>query len=204
MPVRKPFAFRPSVADELEDRLVLSRVGLASPAVAPGHLAPTSTQARASRQLDDAFSTFVEEFTLAVNNDLVMPVLNGSATSAGNLPLFNEQIAQELTTLERGALKAAGHVPAGSPVVSQVRQSIIDPGPNGLRGRLNALTTSTVAMGASIPAYENVAIQEIRQTSTRVKQEILASLSSPSTAPPGPASLQSPTIADNGGRRHSR
>jgi hypothetical protein len=186
--MRKSIAFRPSDVDALEDRLVLSRVSVA-PSAAVAHHATATPQEKATAKVREAFSTFDQNLTQAVNNDLALPLMTGSGTAMGNAPLYNEQIGQDLTTLERSVLKAPGHLAAGAPAVSQVRQLILGSGEYSLRTRLNALTMSTLVMGSSLTSYLSVAVEETQQTFTKVNQEILASLSS--TAPAQTASTSS-------------
>jgi hypothetical protein len=193
--MRKSFAFRTSVAETLEVRLVMSRLGVATHVGAPGHPAPATPQAKATSKVTEAFSNFAQDFTLAVNNDLELPVMMGTGTSSGNAPLFMEQLGQDLTTLERSVLKAPGHVPAGAPLVSQVRELIIGPGANSLMSRLTGLTTSSLAMGSSLASYENVALEEARQTYARVNKDVVASLQPSPSAVPAQSASSVPTQA---------
>ena len=59
--------------------------------------------------MSDAYSIFVTNFTEAVNVDLYAPNVTGIAN---NLPMFTQQLQQELTTLEQSVVKSLGHQPA--------------------------------------------------------------------------------------------
>ena len=116
--MRKTSAFRPLVIDWLEDRVVLSH---ATAAAAAHPRTPLTAQQIASDQVSNAYSTFVTNFTEAVNIDLYAPNVSGYGANAA---FFSQQLGQELSTLTKSVVKSLGSVPAGSPAVTQVRQAI--------------------------------------------------------------------------------
>ena len=171
--MRKRSAFRPLVMDQLEDRVVLSHVGK------PKTAAPPSAQTLATDKVSNAYSNFVTNFTEAVNVDLYAPSVTGYASNA---PMFTQQLGQELSTLTQTVVKSLGHEPAGTPVVTQVRQAINGSSSNSLRNRLTALTLSSLEVGSAISSYEGDAVNTIQQNFLRVKKDVLASLPATTTA----------------------
>jgi hypothetical protein len=162
----------------LEDRLVPSHVGVAPKAAAVHQRAPLSAQATAGKQVSNAYSTFVTNFSQAVNVDLYAPSVSGYGS---NSAFFSQQLGQELNTLTKSVLKSLGSQPAGSPAVAQVRQAIQGSSSTSLRSRLGALTLASLQVGSAISAYESTAIGEIQQNYTRVKKDVLAALPASTT-----------------------
>ena len=117
--MRKTSAFRPLVMDWLEDRLVLSHVSVASKA-AVHERAPLSAQQIAADHVSNAYSTFVTNFTEAVNVDLYAPSVSGAM---GNETFFSQQLLArvEQSHEERGQV-------AGLPACRRTRGH---PGPPG-------------------------------------------------------------------------
>jgi hypothetical protein len=165
--MRKPSAFCALAVEALEDRLVLSQVGTPS---------PVTPREQMTAKVNAAYTTFVQNFGTAVNNDLYLPSVGGSMGS--NAPLLSQQLGQDLTTLERRVLKTLGPGSAGSPTAAKVRQSILGSSKDSLRSKLGTLTMSSMQVGSSISGYESAAMQEIRQNFLHVDQQILASLGS--------------------------
>ena len=175
----RPSMVRRLLVETLEDRVVQSQLGALSNATAP-----LDTPARTTARVSGAYKAFVQSFDNAINVDLYMPSMTGSGGS--NTPFFSQQLGESLTTLDRNVVKAIGHVPAGSPAAVQIRKSILGPGADSLRSRLSALTMASAGLGSSITAYQNAALQEIRQNFVHVNQQILASppASTPSRTAP--------------------
>jgi hypothetical protein len=171
--MRKTSAFRPLVMDWLEDRLVLSHVGVASKAAATHQRAPLSAQQIATDKVSNAYSVFVTNFTEAVNVDLYAPSVSGYA---GNAAFFSQQLGQELGTLSKSVVKSMGSQPAGSPAVKQVRLAINGPASTSLGNRLIALTQSSLEIGSAMSSYEGTAVEEIQQNYAKVKKDVLAAL----------------------------
>jgi hypothetical protein len=179
--MRKTSAFRPRVLDRLEDRLVLSHVSVAAKPAAVHQRAPASAQQLAANQVADAYSTFVTNFTEAVNVDLYAPSVSGAM---GNAAFFSQQLGQELTTLTTSVVnvvKSAGAQPAGSPAVTAIKQAINGSSSSSLRSRLSALTLSSLEVGSAISSFEGTAVQTIQQNYIHVKKDVLADLPAPTT-----------------------
>lgn len=175
--MRKHSAFRPLVMDTLEDRVLLSPVGMTAKATARHH-ASLSPQNVATDKLMVAYNDFITDFNIGFNNDIQEPESNGSPPDSTD---FSKLFEEELKALGNGAVKSLGTQPAGAAVVTEVRQAINSPAPTSLKTQMADLTVSGLDSGAVLTSYQSRALTVIQQNYTVVKQEVLAAVPSSTT-----------------------
>jgi hypothetical protein len=106
--MRKP-TFRPSVSDVLEDRVVLSHVGLvhigqAHPSASSAHVLKTATLNDVNRKIDSAFTQFTKEY----NKELTQVGRTGSQAK------FTRDFGVSVQKLRTALDKQAVRIPGGA------------------------------------------------------------------------------------------
>jgi hypothetical protein len=165
--------FRPWRLEVLESRAVPAQAGAGLPTLLDQVIAlPPSL--RQSAPVQQAFSTFLQNYTHAVESVLFAPGPGGTINPAGNLSAFDAAVRTALVQLSTDLTNALNNSPAGSSLVSGVQQSILGNGPNSLQSRLLALSTTFLGTGITPQTVIAGASPVIAQAAARVNLLVLA------------------------------
>jgi hypothetical protein len=180
--MRPHHAFRPTITDQLEDRLVLSQGGFNGAMMAINtpvafllvDSIPLPTSVQADPQVQMAFVTFVNRYTEDVASVLLAPAADGTVNPAANLPAFQGAVASDLQALSHDLSAALAKSPATATLIPAVQQAIVGNGINSLQIQLAAIATAFGTQGTSVPVFAVSSAQAIQEAANQVITQSLA------------------------------
>ena len=211
--MRKLPAFRPWLAEILEDRAVPSVAGVTLPTGLPGISVTVPAQVPVdSPQVQAAIAAFDASYIRAVDALLTTPGPDGLVVPSNNQPAFLKAVEQSLATLaeqlvlslDAGSTSTTGG--ATGMAASQVYSAILG-GPNSLEAELLSLsaasaqlqvpnTSATNGTSATTPVANVVTTAEQVRTTLRVPVAESTGGSSSVATGPVSSSLGSPAVGE--------